>query len=43
MFQNNMPRYEILSQDAMAVLDKGWRRLVSEMGVEFMKIGRAHV
>jgi trimethylamine--corrinoid protein Co-methyltransferase len=36
MFQNKMPRYEILSQDAMAVLDKGWRRLVSEMGVEFM-------
>ena len=36
MFQNKMPRYEILSQDAMAVLDRGWRRLVSEMGVEFM-------
>lgn len=36
MFNNKMPRYEILSQDAMAVLDKGWRRLVSEMGVEFM-------
>ena len=26
----------ILSQDAMAVLDKGWRRIVSEMGIEFM-------
>ena len=36
MFQNKSPRYEILSQDAMAVLDKGWRRIVSEMGVEFM-------
>lgn len=36
MFQNKMPRFEILSQDAMAVLDKGWRRIVSEMGVEFM-------
>ena len=32
-----MPRYEILSADAMAVLDKGWRRIVSELGVEFMK------
>ena len=36
MFRNSMPRYEILSEDAMAVLDKGWRRLVSEVGVEFM-------
>ena len=36
MFRNRMPRYEVLSQDAMATLDKGWRRLVSELGVEFM-------
>jgi trimethylamine--corrinoid protein Co-methyltransferase len=36
MFINTMPRYEILSEDAMAVLDKGWRRLVSEIGVEFL-------
>ena len=36
MFRNTMPRYEILSADAMAVLDMGWRRLVSDMGVEFM-------
>jgi trimethylamine--corrinoid protein Co-methyltransferase len=36
MFRNQMPRYEILSEDAMAVLDKGWRRLVSEIGVEFL-------
>src|SRR5438309_1054029 len=35
MFQNAMPRYEILSEDAMDVLDGGWRRLVSEIGVEF--------
>jgi trimethylamine--corrinoid protein Co-methyltransferase len=35
MFRNLMPRYEILSADAMAALDKGWRRLVSEVGVEF--------
>src|SRR5215213_9017359 len=36
MFRNPMPRYEILSEDAMAKLDAGWRRLVTEIGVEFM-------
>ncbi len=36
MFRNQMPRYEILSAEAMATLDRGWRRLVSELGVEFM-------
>ncbi|MDX6366315.1 MAG: trimethylamine---corrinoid protein Co-methyltransferase [Nocardioidaceae bacterium] len=36
MFQNTMPRYEILSADAMDKLDRGWRRLVTEIGVEFM-------
>src|SRR5690349_1491986 len=36
MFRNRMPRYEILSEDAMATLDAGWRRLVTEIGVEFM-------
>ncbi|GIF47227.1 trimethylamine--corrinoid protein Co-methyltransferase [Asanoa ferruginea] len=36
MFVNTMPRYEILSEDAMAILDRGWRRLVSEIGVEFV-------
>ncbi len=36
MFVNRMPRYEILSPDAMTTLDKGWRRIVSEIGVEFM-------
>ncbi len=35
MFRNTMPRYEVLSQDAMAKLDAGWRRLVTEIGVEF--------
>jgi trimethylamine--corrinoid protein Co-methyltransferase len=35
MFVNRMPRYEILSEEAMAVLDRGWRRIVSELGVEF--------
>lgn len=36
MFRNAMPRYEILSEESLAVLDTGWRRLVSEIGVEFM-------
>ncbi len=36
MFTNRMPRYEILSGEAMAQLDAGWRRLVTEIGVEFM-------
>lgn len=36
MFRNTMPRYDVLSEDAMATLDAGWRRLVSEIGVEFM-------
>src|SRR5512132_2248795 len=31
-----MPRYEILSEDAMAVLDRGWRRIVTEIGIEFL-------
>jgi trimethylamine--corrinoid protein Co-methyltransferase len=33
---NKLPRYEILSEDAMATLDKGWRRIVSELGIEFL-------
>jgi len=36
MFRNRMPRYEVLSEDSMATLDKGWRRLMTEIGVEFM-------
>src|SRR6202167_3868778 len=37
MFVNTMPRYEILSADAVAILDRGWRRIVSEIGVQFAK------
>jgi trimethylamine--corrinoid protein Co-methyltransferase len=37
MFRNTMPRYEILSPGAIEVLDKGWRRIVSEIGVQFAK------
>ena len=36
MFVNTMPRYEILSEDAMETLDRGWRRIVSELGIEFL-------
>jgi trimethylamine---corrinoid protein Co-methyltransferase len=36
MFVNRMPRYEILSEEAIATLDRGWRRIVSEIGVEFI-------
>ncbi|MHB1738042.1 MAG: trimethylamine methyltransferase family protein [Actinomycetes bacterium] len=32
---NKLPRYEVLSEEAMQVLDRGWRRIVSEIGVEF--------
>lgn len=31
-----MPRYEILSEESMSILDAGWRRIVSEIGIEFM-------
>jgi trimethylamine---corrinoid protein Co-methyltransferase len=36
LFVNAMPRYEILSEQAMEVIDRGWRRLVSEIGIEFL-------
>ncbi len=36
MFENRMPRYDILSEESMSVLDAGWRRIVSEIGVEFV-------
>src|ERR687893_549817 len=36
MYVNEMPRYEILSEEAMDTLDRGWRRIVSDLGVEFM-------
>jgi trimethylamine--corrinoid protein Co-methyltransferase len=35
VFRNEMPRYEILSEEAIDTLDRGWRRIVSELGVEF--------
>src|SRR5215471_17456027 len=36
MFVNRMPRYEVLSEQAMETLDRGWRRIVSQIGVEFI-------
>jgi trimethylamine---corrinoid protein Co-methyltransferase len=36
LFVNSMPRYEVLSEQALDVIDRGWRRLVSEIGVEFL-------
>jgi trimethylamine--corrinoid protein Co-methyltransferase len=36
VFENRMPRYEVLSEGAMQVLEGGWRRLVSEIGLEFL-------
>jgi len=36
VFVNTLPRYEILTDDAMAVLDRGWRRIVTEIGIEFL-------
>jgi len=35
MFVNRMPRYDVLSEEAMAILEDGWRRLVSEIGIRF--------
>jgi len=33
---NRMPRYEILSEEDMTTLDRGWRRIVTELGIEFL-------
>ena len=37
MFVNKMARYELLTPDAIEVVDRGWRRIVSEIGVQFGK------
>lgn len=31
-----MPRFEILDEAAMQELERGWRRIVSELGIEFL-------
>ena len=35
MLMNRLPRYEILSEQALEAIDRTWRRLVSEIGVDF--------
>ncbi len=35
MFVNQMPYYEILSEEALQILDKGWKRIVTDIGIEF--------
>jgi trimethylamine--corrinoid protein Co-methyltransferase len=33
---NDLPRYEILDEAALAELERGWRRIVSDLGIEFL-------
>ncbi len=35
MFTNRMPRYEPLAPEAIDLVERGWKRLVSEIGVQF--------
>ncbi len=35
MFRNSMPRYEVLSEEALATIDRGWRRLLGDIGIQF--------
>lgn len=34
-FTNEMPRFEVLSEDDLEQIDHAWRRLVSEVGIQF--------
>ena len=36
MLVNEMPRYEILDEAALQELERGWRRIVSDLGIEFL-------
>ena len=36
MLINDLPRYEILDDAALEELERGWRRIVSELGIEFL-------
>ena len=36
MLVNDLPRYEILDETALEELDRGWRRIVSDLGIEFL-------
>jgi trimethylamine---corrinoid protein Co-methyltransferase len=33
---NDLPRFEILDEAAMNELERGWRRIVSDLGIEFL-------
>lgn len=35
MYVNRMPRYEVLTEDALETIDRGWERLAAEVGVQF--------
>jgi trimethylamine---corrinoid protein Co-methyltransferase len=35
MFLNTRPPYEVLSEEALATMERGWERLLSELGVRF--------
>jgi len=43
MFVNQLPRYEILSEQALDAIDATWRRLVSEIGVDFQDDGACDI
>ncbi|MDQ3859863.1 MAG: trimethylamine methyltransferase family protein [Actinomycetota bacterium] len=36
MLVNDLPRYEILDDAALEELDRGWRRIVRDLGIEFL-------
>ena len=36
MFVNRTPRFEPLSEGALDAIDRGWKRLVSEIGIKFL-------
>ncbi len=35
MFRNLMPRYEILSEADLTTIERGWQRIVREIGIQF--------
>jgi trimethylamine---corrinoid protein Co-methyltransferase len=35
MFVNRMSRFEVLDEDAVATLERGWRRILTDVGVAF--------
>src|SRR3954453_3078205 len=36
MLVNELPRYEILDEASLQELERGWRRTVSELGIDFL-------